>query len=411
MTVAEGLRRLRIPVTARGWHSLFGMGFLLILMFLFVTGTLSVFGREIDWLVNPAQRVVPADTGKLPFGASFDAVRVQIPDALILNIIRMPGARYADQVTVALPDRQGRRLLLVDPYVGQVTGIGSPNTVWFVLRELHRGLSSKSDKVRLAVAGMALPLGGILVTSLWLYRRFYAGLFRWPRKGARRRAVLGDLHRLIGAWVLIFLVPLVLTSLIFALELVGISGGPYPAYMAMGTRDTGLPDGFAGADLDRMVAAAVDHYPGLVVTDVALPAQAMQPVVVRGDLSALLVRSVANAVYFDPATSAIRGAHRGEDISAGLRLYEASRTLHYGSFGGLPSRILWAVFGSALSVLAVLGALIYAERLVFMADRSDSIRTRSRLGHVWAGMGLGNWLGLAVLALAFALTLRRLLGG
>lgn len=411
MTVADGLRWLRIPVTARGWHSLFGMGFLLILMFLFVTGTLSVFGREIDWLVNPAQRVVPADTGKLPFGASFDAVRARAPAAVILNIIRMPGARYADQVTVALPDRQGRRLVLVDPYVGQVTGIGSTNTVWFVLRELHRGLSSKSDKVRLAVAGMALPLGGILVTSLWLYRRFYAGLFRWPRKGARRRAVLGDLHRLIGAWSVIFLLPLVLTSLVFAFELVGLSGGPYPDYMAMGSSATDLPDGFAGADLDRMVAAATDLYPGLVVTDIALPVQAMQPVVVRGDLSALLVRSVANAVYFDSATQTIRGAHRGEDLSGGLRLFEASRTLHFGSFAGLPSRILWAIFGSALSVLAVLGALIYAERLVFMAERSDSIRTRSRLGHVWAGMGPGKWLGLAVIALALALTLRRLLGG
>ena len=402
---------MRIPVTVRGWHSLLGMGFLLILMFLFVTGTVSVFGREIDWLVNPAQRVVPAETGKLPFGASFDAVRAQVPDAVILNIIRMPGARYADQVTIALPDRQGQRLVLVDPYAGQVTGIGSPNTVWFVLRELHRGLSSKSDKVRLAVAGMAVPLGGVLVTSLLLYRRFYAGLFRWPRKGARRRAVLGDLHRLIGAWSVIFLLPLVLTSLVFAFELVGISGGPYPDYMAMGTSDTALPAGFAGADLDRMVAAATDLYPGLVVTDIALPVQPMQPVVVRGDLSALLVRSVANAVYFDIETQAIRGAHRGEDLSAGLRLYEASRTLHFGSFAGLPSRILWAVFGSALTVLAVLGALIYAERLVFMAERSDSIRTRSRLGHVWAGMGAGKWLGLAVIALALALTLRRLLGG
>lgn len=411
MTVADGVRWLRIPVTVRGWHSLLGMGFLLILLFLFVTGTLSIFGKEIDWLVNPAQRVVPAETGKLSFGRTFDAVYAGVPDALILSITRMPGARYADQVTVALPEGQGRRLVLVDPYAGQVTGIGSPNTVWFVLRELHRGLSSKSDKVRLAVAGMAVPLGGVLVTSLWLYRRFYAGLFRWPRKGARRRAVLGDLHRLIGAWSVIFLVPLVLTSLVFAFELVGISGGSYPDYMVMGQSDTALPAGFSGAALDRMVATAEGFYPGLAVTDIALPANAMQPVVVRGDLAALLVRSVANAVYFDPATQAIRGAHRGEELAVGLRLVEASRTLHFGSFAGLPSRILWAVFGSALSVLAVLGALIYAERLVFMADRSDSIRTRSRLGHVWAGMGAGKWLGLAVFALALALTLRRLLAG
>ena len=86
------LRKLHIPVTARDWHSLVAMAFLLVLMFLFVTGTLSVFGREIDWLVTSEQRVTVQTAGKVSFGAVYDAVEASYPDARQLSIVR-PRAR------------------------------------------------------------------------------------------------------------------------------------------------------------------------------------------------------------------------------------------------------------------------------------------------------------------------------
>lgn len=395
----------RIPVTARDWHSLVGMFFSLILMFLFVTGTLSVFGREIDWLANPAQRVAVAPEGKMPLGDSFDAVRGALPEAQIVLIQRPAGPRTADQITVRLPDG-AQRLVLVDPYRSTVQGTGSVGTVWFTLRELHRGLSSPSLKVQKAVALMVLPLAVMLVSSLLLYRRFYRGFFRLPRRGARRRAVLGDLHRLLGCWALLLVVPVVLTSGIFLLEQFGYGPANYPTYMLSADQEAPLPEGFAGADLDRAVATAERTLPGLTVTDIALPTEARMPIALRGDLTAPLVRTVANSVFLDPADLTVRGAYRAEEVSIGRRLSEAARVIHFGSFAGLPGMIVWGLLGLGLSALTALGAMIYAERLVFMAERSEKIRTRSRLGHVWAGMGPGKWIGLAMLAFAAVTTLR-----
>lgn len=397
--------RLRIPVTARAWHSLAGMVFSLILMFLFVTGTLSVFGHEIDWLANPAQRVAAAPGGKRPLGATWDAVRTQMPGAQVAMIQRPAGPRTADQVIVRMPDG-GQRLVLVDPYRGTVQGEGSTRTAWLTLRELHRALSSPSRKVQFAVTLMVLPLAVILVTSLLLYRRFWRGFFRLPRRGARARAVLGDLHRLLGSWALIFMVPLVLTSGQFLVEFLGYGPAYYPGYMLPRTQQSALPESFSGADLDRAVGVAGATLPGLAVTDIMLPPDARMPIALRGELTAPLVRTVANSVYLDPASLAVRGAHRAEEIPAGLRLSEALRVVHYGSFAGLGSKLVWGVFGLVLSVLTALGALIYAERLVFLSERSDTVRARSRLGHVWAGMGPGKWIGLAVLAFAAVTTLR-----
>lgn len=407
------LERLGIPVTARGWHSLMAMFFALILMFLFVTGTLSVFGHEIDWLINPAQRVAVAPEvavqGKQPLGASYDAVRRGVPEAQVVMIQRPPGLRTADQITLLLPDGS-QRLALVDPYRSPspeaVQGTGSVRTAWLTLRELHRALSSPSRKVQFAVTLMVLPLAVILLTSLLLYRRFYRGFFRLPRRGARARAVLGDLHRLLGSWALIFMVPLVLSSGEFMIEFMGLGPAYYPSHMLPRDQAAPLPADFSGADLDRAVALAAAALPGLVVTDVTLPTNARMPVALRGDLTGLLVRSVANSVYLDPATLSLRGFHRAEDSGLHLRLYEALRLIHYGSFGGLPVKILWGVFGLVLSALMALGAMIHAERLVFMAERSEAVRTRSRLGHIWAGMGFGKWLGLAMLAFATFTTLR-----
>ena len=91
MSLAARLTRLRIPVTARGWHSLAGMFFALIFLFLFTTGTLSVFSREIDWLIDPAQRVEPLEAGKASLGASLDAVRAKGPDWRIMSVERRAG--------------------------------------------------------------------------------------------------------------------------------------------------------------------------------------------------------------------------------------------------------------------------------------------------------------------------------
>lgn len=400
------LRKLHIPVTARDWHSLVGMLFLLILMFLFVTGTLSVFGREIDWLVTPEQRVVATPEGKVAFGAVYDAVGAAYPDAQQLTILRLPGARFADQVTV-ITVGQGKSLVYVDPYRATVQGVGPSDNLWKTLRELHRGLSSGQRKVELVVTLMTLPLAVMLVTSLMLHRRFYRSLFRLPRRRARRRAILGDLHRLIGAWSVVFLTILVLTSTQFMIEALGLGPRFYPSYATpVEAGAPPLPKGFTGADLDQAVALATATFPGLDVSDIVLPAKAGKPLALRGELSSPMVRDSANSVNVDPMTLTLRGAHRAETIGAPLWFFEAMRVLHYGSFGGLASRILWLAFGLGLSVLAVLGALIYAERLVFMSERSDKYSRRTRLGHVWAGMGPGKWIALAVFAAAALWTLR-----
>lgn len=397
----------RGPV-ARRLHALAGLSLSLILMFVALTGTLAVYSLEIDWLARPAMRVAPGPEGKRPLGDSLDAARAAWPDWRPVALQRYPGARFADQVTVVTPARE-ERLVWVDPYAAEVTGTGSANTVRAVLREMHRAFSSRRTVVRMAVTATCLPLALAVLTGLWMQgRRAWRGYLLRPRWGGSRRALLGDLHRLIGLWSLPVLVLVLLTTFVFLSEIVGLGPRMPPMAMASPAREAALPPGFDGAALDRAVALAEAALPGLAAVDVLLPRDGRQALALRGPSGAVAVRPTASAVSVDPATLAVVAVQDAREAGPRLRLFEAARVVHFGTVGGQATRVLWLLAGIGLVALGVLGAMIHAERMLKEAG-VRGLPERGRWGHWWAGMGWGAWLGAAALAFALAMTLRRVL--
>ena len=401
------LSMLRQKMNVRDLHSAFGLFFSLIYLYLFVTGTLSVFSREIDWLANPVARVVPIESDKLQPGQVYDAVKQSRPDWNIVRIVRSPAARYADQVYIRRNELD--RLAWVDPYRGEVRGITSTHTFNSTLKELHRALSSPSKYVKFAVTAVSIPLAASVILGLMLYRRFWKGFLTKPRFHARRRAVLSDLHRLVGIWTLIFLAPLILTSFNFMLEIAGYSPPPAPVYGSVMERSDLLPSGFSGRDLDQAYQAARQTYPNLRISLIDLPSDENAALIFRGDLEAILVRPTANAVFVDPSNIHVTGSYRAEELSTHQRIFELSRTVHIGTWGGTASRIGWFLFGLALTFLTALGAMIHAEKMVMRDTRSAHPSKRGRFGFYWVGMGLGKWLWLAVFAYTLVMTLRTLI--
>lgn len=394
-------------LTARNLHSALGLSFSLLLMFVALTGTLSVYAPELDWLARPALRVEPLPGGKRPLGEILDAARAAEPGWRPIALQRVPRPRFADQVTFAVPG-QGQRLAWVDPYRAEVTGTGPATTVRGVLRELHRALSSRSALAQALVAALVLPLGAVAVAGLLMHRRFWTSYLRMPRRGGSRRAVLSDLHRLLAVWLLPFLLLLLLSGLQFLSEVAGLSPPMAPMAMVEPAREAPLPAGFAGADLDRAVALAEAALPGLRVEDVLLPRSGSEPLALRGPSGAVLVRPTASAVAVDPGTMALLRVEPAGDMGLRQRLFEAARVVHYGTWGGGATRLLWFLSGAALVALAALGGMIHAERLA----KQGGVRgapVRGRWGHYRAGMGPVGWLGgLAVLG-GLALTARAFL--
>lgn len=398
----------KIRLNARDIHSFVGLYVSAMLLFLFSTGTLAVFSTELDWLTKPAMRVAPA--GEMQsFGSIYDAVVAAHPDASVVHIERPLGrTHFADRATIVTPERK-EYYVYVDPYDGDIQGVGTVHTIQNVVRSVHRRLYLPTKYGVPVVTAFVLPLTVSVVAGLFLYRRFWTGFFRWPRFGARRRAWLSESHRLMGVWALVFCVPLLLTSYWYMAESLGFDAPPPREPGVEVARDTLLPLDFDGAVLDRFVAQTQVIYPGLVVTDAELPRWRSQPVRISGPLEAVLVRPRANKVFFDPVTGNAIGQHRGEDFSAMQRVSEAADPIHFGTFGGWVTQAIWLTFGVIMTGLSGFGLWIYAERMRMRAERDAALAGKSGAALLWSGMGLGKWMCFGLLAIGFAWAVKTLL--
>ncbi|MCA0272517.1 MAG: PepSY domain-containing protein [Proteobacteria bacterium] len=380
-------------------HSVFGLTLSLYLGFIFITGTLLVFANEIDWLRYSAMRVVPAEGGKLPWGRVYDAAAADRPGWSIVRVVRDEGPRTADLVVMLKPGDPGDHFIWVDPYRAVVQGETSTFSFHNALLVLHESLFIEGRKGKFLVTVLALPLTAAVIAGLCTYRRFWAGFFRMPRFGGRRRATLSDLHRLIAVWSLIFFIPLSATSLWYFVENLGL--GARTEFSHRTEKRAGLlPAGFDGARLDAAVQVAEAAMPGFNISAMSLPRTVSEPLLFQGQMTALLVRDTENSVHVDPTTLAVVATYRGEDLSLHQRVSAAADPIHFGYFAGLTTRILWFVFGIALTALVVAGILINATRLAAMAEKRSGSPTRPGIARSLLAMGplgAGAWLSVALM--------------
>lgn len=399
-----------VPMRRRLWfelHSWIGLKLSLMMFFILATGTLAVFAHDIDWLLNGDMRVTPADA-TVSWGQQLDAARARYPDWRPYYFFAPFEPWFAAELWEHTPDEAIRRVY-IDPYRGEVAG----DAGWFnahrLLRETHRHLMLP---VRLGVplvSAFAVPLLLSAVSSLWIYKRWWRGFFRRPRRELRRsRRFWGDLHRLVGVWSLAFIAVIAATGIWYLVESLG-GGAPLPMKPPPGDPDR-PPPAVTGASLDRMIAYSRRHYPELKLRAVLLPRRAGQPVALMGQADAWLVRPRANVIAFDPVTGEEVHRHHAGDMSLHQRIGEAADPLHFGTFGGLTTRILWFVFGLGLTALSATGVYLYGLRATGSTRRRKAASAKNTKPvrpepwrKAWRAMDRWQWLWLALLLLCLAL--------
>lgn len=128
----------------------------------------------------------------------------------------------------------------------------------------------------------------------------------------------------------------------------------------------------------------------------------------QGQAGAILVRERANAVWVDPASNSALLTSQGEDLNLHQRISEMADPLHFGVWGGFATKLLWFVFGAALTGLSVTGVMIYSLRL----KRSEpAAEQRSSVRKIWDGMGLFAYPATALILISLALTPLATTGG
>lgn len=283
------------------------------------------------------------------------------------------------------------RRVYIDPWTARVTGAHDWANAHRFFRQVHRHLMLPTKIGTPIVSSLALVLLASLVTGIVTYKKWWRGFFRLPQRGDARR-LAGDLHRLMGLWSIWFVALITITGIWYLVEALG-GNAAVPALPGT-TAVTSPPNGMA---LDQLVATAARAKPSLEIREIRFTER--NGVIVLGQDHAWLVRDRVNGVAMDPDRKTVAMMIDGRNLSAHQRISEMADPLHFGTFGGLATKVIWFLFGAVLTAISVTGTIISAKRLA----KADA-EARGAFRAAWVSMGAWAYIATATVILSLLLT-------
>ena len=320
-----------------------------------VTGSILVFRGQIS---SPASLEFQPELSRHSALA-----RLSSPEAaLTLVRNRYPGWR---PFTLTWPNEtspfwmtyllSGRRALEVyqDPGTAAITGTRDPSKGWMSFVErLHANLlAGRSGRLLSGVGALGLLLLSATGVYLW-----------WPgrRWGLRSR----ELHFGTGLVSAAFIAMFSVTGLYFVLPqafelgarlILGRHGAPRLPPAAVATNSQVL-------SLDELSRRAQQVMPGLPIHRIEIVDRPNESVRVTFREGRPEQFHLVSTVFLHPVTGDVLQTARLSGRSAGDTLLAWLSALHFGIFGGLFVKVVWALAGLSLPVLATTGFLMWMKK-------------------------------------------------
>ncbi len=348
-------------------HSSIGLAIGLLIVVVSVTGSGIVFHEELDhalnrslWHVTPQAEQVSLDA----MFASAQAVHPALPVSSI-QTAKTPTESYVFNHTAA-GDRQLQTF--VNPYTGQVLG----SRVWEYsftgfLYTLHHDLFvGKVGQITVGITGVLLLLMSITGVMLWTgWRKLATGFnIRW---NAPFSLMSYDVHQVGGIVSNLFLTIIAVTGVAIVVihflpmfnqtpEVKPVAKTPTIALSTlMQKADAAMPDGKTTS------VELPDHDPQKMTVRKKLPNQDTG----RFDLS---------VVELDRSSGEVVQATKVEKAEGLFKFIVTIADLHFGTFGGLPTRILYVFVGLMPTVLFITGLVNWRRRRAIGTRREAALQ-------------------------------------
>ncbi len=391
--------RPRKKVSRVWWevHQWAGLKFSILLSFILLTGTLATLSHEIDWLLRPALRVDPATaSAEVNWAAVAETAAVQAGEGRVVSLEGPTDPWFAAVAILEAPDG-GLSFVYAHPTTGAFQGKGHWVSAQRILRNMHRHLMMPVAIGVPIVSALSFLLAISLVTSFVVYKKWWRGFLK-PVRLTDLRTALGDFHRLAGLWSLWFVLLMILTAFWYLAEQTAFRAPNLPSAEVEASRQDMV--GLARR-LPQTLSAAEIANPDLRIERILFPTAKSGAFILHGQDEAILVRARANAIWTQADTGEVRLTTDGRDLNLHQRISEAADPLHFGTWGGLTTKVVWFLFGLTLTGLSVSGVAIYALRLI-RAERRER-RWGPALAVSWAGMGVWRWPALILVIIGFLL--------
>lgn len=356
-----------------------------------VTGSAIVFANQIDHVWN--RDVFTSTSGDVGIEAAIASARDARPDDLV-RYVTTPGSDAAGGMyAVWMTDAEGDyHQVVVDPGSGDVRAKDHHEPALIALLErLHFDLNSTSvfGALPLTVMGW-MAIGWLVVLLTGFYLWYWPGVKRWARalRVRRKRGRFTfhlDLHKAVGIVAFVPLLAVVVTGINFAFPAQtravwnAVTFGTYDEP----TAETPLSTPVGGAEkltADDAVERVAGLDPSIDVEYVFPPAGSPVGVyTVEATVDAAFADAVGGARHVEFAVDQYSGRivsiEDPADENTSTRAYdEWASQVHFGTFGGPVTMVLWVLLGLAPVVLGVTGTVMWftrrAKRRARRPDRS-----------------------------------------
>ncbi len=322
-----------------------------LLFLLCLTGVALVFRDEIDTALTPGRRVA-----------------VGSRKALLSEILQVAGPAAMGVVIPARADSAytvyvGGREVFIDPYEARVTGTREGPGMLETIRQLHIRLYFFGWKGRVFVGFLGLTLLLSAITGALIYFPFMRGVFaqgfRWWQMREGLKPGVSDSHKLIGISSVLFMTVLGTTGALLGLEALTRYAPEMEKALHPRPEVKSRWKDLSRISADQAVDAARVALPGLRPTSLILPSKGSGHYTIYGNAGSSLIRNAASFVCVDAYSGQALQIYDAREANAGVRAYDAVEPLHFGDFGSLPLKLIYAAFGLAVCGLPVTGILLW----------------------------------------------------
>jgi len=365
-------------------HSYLALLAMIPLLLMVLTGSLLVFKAELDQLIIAGKATVDAEgQERQPLNHLLALVNAGTPDYEIGSWEFFDDGREADRVYLIKRGTDQWFKLYLDPYSGSLLSepqsLNSDLTDW--LLELHYTLLLNDVFTGKPLLGLLVGLlvGIILcvlgVTGLIFYRHFWRNFFRlqWDKRPV---IMTRRLHRFSGIWCspILFVVGLsgvYFNTVEYLEEAEEHAQAPY--LLEQRLYDDKL-------DFDALFADSRRRIDGFVPTYLLMPYEPGVQITFFGRVPGAnpFASNYASTVSYHPQTGEHQANYDIRQQSLLWSFLDSLRSLHFGNFAGLPSKLLWCLTGLGLTFLGGSGAYMWFQRRVSKPRRRRS-RERVKL--------------------------------
>lgn len=365
-------------------HGWFSLPVWIIFCFVCLTGTISVISHELTWLTNPDARATnPQNLTEKPMSELVDIVQQAHPTANITTVMSFES--YLVNAVIFSDSDVPFAIAYVNQYTGQIQAINLGMTFTNFMRSLHGWLlfpwHSNYSVGYYIVCFMAIVMLGALVSGLVIYKKFWRA-FTQPklRINQGKKTLLADLHRLAGVWSMWFLMLMSITGLWYLAQAImwhnHIEIEEHPPLVEgsqLITTTNGAP--IRPYTLANALHLAEQTFADFKSTYIMLPEHNRDTYKVYGQGDHIFYDQYAYGVTVNPWSGNIESERSPAAMTTLQTLSHIANPLHYGTIGGLWTKVIWFIFGVFLTGMSITGFLMWGSRTVKAArtELDDSL--------------------------------------